>query len=79
MKVYVPAWENETCVLEEFGLVYVTPVPLTTVQLYVSVPFGKPSSVAVAVSVALAALSASRRIVRPVGDASAVLLQGLAT
>ncbi len=54
VNVYVPGWENETCVLEEFGLLYVTPVPPATVQLYVRVPFGKPSSVAVAVSVVLA-------------------------
>jgi hypothetical protein len=53
LSVYVPAAENEACVLEEFGLTKETPVPLSTLQVYVNGE-GNPSSVAVAVSVAVA-------------------------
>ena len=53
LSVYVPVAENETCVLEELGLVKVTPVPLTTLQVYVNGD-GNPSSVAVAVRVVVA-------------------------
>jgi hypothetical protein len=50
---YVPAAANDTCVLDEFGLAKVTPLPLTTLQVYVN-GLGTPSSVAVAVTVAVA-------------------------
>ena len=53
LSVYVPATENETWVLEEFGLAKVTPVPLTMLQVYVNGE-GNPSSVAVAVSIVIA-------------------------
>src|SRR5262249_8491832 len=52
--VYVPSPANEAWVLDAVGLDSVTPVPLTTLQLYVRTPVGKPSSVAVDVSVVVA-------------------------
>jgi hypothetical protein len=51
--VYVPATENEAWVREELGLAKTTPVPLTTLQLYVNTALGKPPSVAVAVRIAV--------------------------
>src|SRR5262245_54362370 len=53
-RVYVPPAVNDALVVAESGELTVTPVPLTTVHAYVSVPFGRPSSVAIAVSVAVA-------------------------